>query len=176
MDWLISKKIITQDKRSDIDYYFRNFLFNFIIIISLLTIGILLHILTPMVIISIVFNTLRLYSFGYHSSVIEKCILITTTSISIMSFLSVFTVNCTLFNFYIAMVSGILIIKHTIDNIQSNQNIKYYINGYIGFFILFIIIGVVSIDLNQLIITNSINFGIFLVVLLLKRKKQKIRK
>jgi len=176
INWLIKIKILKQEQYSDWDYWFRIFLFNSIVVFSLLTINILLGSWIQLIIISIVVNVLRMYSGGFHApqGKLEYCVLLTIPLVTIASFIAKYLQLYPLQLFMVAVFLGILIIRKIpliSEEEKENKSDKYFRDKYIYNFLIFYSISCLAIMIDSNIcniISSAISMGIILVALAMK--------
>jgi len=172
INWLVHINILKPEQYSNYDFWFRIFLFNFIIITSLLTINILLDSLIQLIIISIVVNILRMYTGGLHfTNKIEYCILITIPLITIASLVAKYFQVYYMQLFFIAIFLGVFIIIRVpimSDEEKENNTDKYFHDRYIYSFLIFYLINCIAIttglDIGYMV-CSCLSVGIILVSL-----------
>jgi len=131
-----------------------------------------------MIIVLIVLNVLRLYSGGYHSTTLDKCLCISIPlilSTAIISKYIMCQVNILLF---ISMVFGIYIIKKVPIISKENMNGKtkeWFVSKYINTLILFYFISFLCVNMNNYIgnlISSAISMSILCVALMMRYNKK----
>lgn len=169
--YLIKRGKLTYEQYDDFDLAFKGNLQGILTLISLILMGLYFKILIPIIIISIIFNIISKIIEVNHAPSLELCLIYSTILVSIFAWLSKISTQYSLLLFYISIFCGIWIIKYLhkdIDEDAKNKTQKYYRNNYINWFLFFYVCSLVSIQLGVYIISTSISFGIFLVVITLK--------
>lgn len=168
--FLINIHMLRESSRSNVDFRIRQILFNGIILMSLFALSYLLNCVFQMIIISVIFNIIKIPTFAKHAKTLERCILITVSYITTLSYLSKITINYSIIIFIISLLIGLLVFRY-IPNIESmkeyieltKENLKdskYYKKLYLIFLVFFIILDFICIILKWNLLSSSISWGI----------------
>ena len=171
-NFLLLKGWLKNEKYNDFDYDLRCSLFFIVIFVPLLIIGFILDIYIQVIIITFVFNCLRLYTGGAHALTLTKCTKFSILYISLVSLLSKYTIQFSSHLLFISMIFGIFIIKSIPKNIIDNEtNLK---NTYINWLLLFYILSYLFFQFDYNILSSAISCGILSVGLILTNIGEKI--
>jgi len=129
----------------------------------LITLGILLNILPYLILTTISFVSLRIWSGGLHFDSYSKCAYISLLSFTIMALLAKYIYISTIPTILIFLIVLILIllyapVEHPNRPIKNNEKVKFKLISIFSLLILLLVI----LCVNNIIICNSIVFGVLL--------------
>ncbi len=84
-DFFLNREIINKEQWSELEYRIRFLSHNIVTICGLIYFAYVFNCIFQMIVISIFFNISRMFINGHHSNTLEKCVLLTWSSITIGS-------------------------------------------------------------------------------------------
>lgn len=172
--WKILSGKMKFEDYDDINYKIHAIIYEILIALTIIILSLFFNCFYQIIIISIIFNNLKLFCFGYHFGTFKKCLIVSTIYLIILSLVAKYTSQ------YVLCISliPIFLFVFTIKNVprisieDKKRSDKFYIKTYIILFLLLIIIDLFCIYINTDILrltANSINFGIISVELFLTK-------
>lgn len=171
LEWLIKKKIIDESQYDILDLVLKELMVVSLICTSLFIFGYYFNCLPQVILIAVFLNLLKIFSGCKHLSSLERCFLFSSFYFSVISYLCKATIQYSNILFLIALYLGIMIIEGIPYVRDMNWKNSTYKIGYISVFSILIIADMICILLGYKWISNSINYSILGLVMILEFMK-----